>query len=118
MGELASYLNPYAPKGAWLEERLVRCGKSCRCKQGELHGTYWRLVWREGEQRKQRYVAAEDVEHFRKALELRRRRTRHWRRQRRAIEAELRRAHALVRSMPSYRRGSRSHSSPDALRAS
>jgi hypothetical protein len=96
-----AYLNPYAPKGGWLEERFVRCGKDCRCKQGQPHGTYWRLCWREGKQRKQRYVAAADVEHFQHALELRRLRTRHRRRQKRAVAAELRRARELVQRMPS-----------------
>ncbi len=40
----------------------VRCGKlGCRCANGERHGPYWFLHWREGPVQRRRYVRRADV---------------------------------------------------------
>ena len=74
-----AYELPFVPKGAWLEERYVRCGRDCRCTAGQLHGTYWRLCWRERRRKRQRYVPREYVHLYQRAIELRKgaRRSRH-----------------------------------------
>src|SRR2546428_13683945 len=94
---------PYVPKGAWLEERYVRCGKSCRCQQGAPHGTYWRLCWRERRGRRQRHIAAEDAPPYQLALEASRRPTANGREPRRS--AELAGAHAPAGMRPTAAEG-------------
>src|SRR2546426_6134326 len=89
---------PFVPKGAWLEERYVRCGKSCRCRQGEPHGTYWRLCWRQRGSRRQRYVAAEDAPTYQLAVQARRRQTSMGRMQRRSAELAVAHARAVLRA--------------------
>ena len=50
----------------------VRCGKpNCRCNNGELHGLYWFLRWREGGKQRRRYVKAADVPAVRAIIERR-----------------------------------------------
>ena len=47
----------------------VRCGAGgCKCRQGALHGPYWRHQWREGGRTRRRYVRQNDVERVRAAL--------------------------------------------------
>ena len=65
------YRLPWVPLGAWLEERYIRCGKSCQCREGQPHGTYWRLCWREDGCRRQRYLKAEDIAAYREAVQQR-----------------------------------------------
>ena len=65
------YRLPYVPRGAWLEGRHIRCGRHCRCRDGRLHGTYWRLCWREEGRRRQRYVAKQHVDAYRVAVQRR-----------------------------------------------
>ncbi|HLE80626.1 MAG TPA: DUF6788 family protein [Dehalococcoidia bacterium] len=107
------YYLPWVPKGAWLEERYVRCGKDCRCRRDQPHGTYWRLCWRErGGHKKQRYVATEHLDQYQLALELRRQHVAHRRRGRRAATAAVARARGVLRTVnartadikPTYRR--------------
>jgi hypothetical protein len=91
---------PYVPRGAWLEERLVRCGKICRCLQGHEHGTYWRLCWREkGGLRRQRYVANEHVPQYQQALEERRRHVSRRRRGLRSVREAIARARGVLRAV-------------------
>lgn len=41
----------------YIEIRYVRCGRAnCKCSKGELHGPYYLLRWREGEQKITKYV--------------------------------------------------------------
>jgi len=94
------YRLPYIPKGAWLEERFVRCGKDCRCRLGEPHGTYWRLVWRvKGKGKRQRYVATEHLAMYQTALELRRKQVAHRRGWMRSTRAALAHARAVLRAV-------------------
>ena len=45
-----------------LHARYVRCGKPrCRCAGGDLHGPYFRHVWREDGRTVRRYVRAVDA---------------------------------------------------------
>jgi len=98
---------PYIPKGAWLEERYVRCGKDCRCRHGEFHGSYWRLCWRDHRgrrsdrrtRRRQRYVAAEHVAMYQQALEVRRKQTAQYRWGLRSTRAALARARAVLKTV-------------------
>jgi hypothetical protein len=40
----------------------TRCGKPCcRCREGQLHGPYHALHWRDGAIQRRRYVRAADV---------------------------------------------------------
>ena len=51
----------------------TRCGKPhCRCCEGQLHGPYHALHWREGRVQRRRYVRAHDVPAVRAILETRR----------------------------------------------
>src|SRR5438093_840855 len=101
------YHLPYVPNGAWLEERYVRCGKDCRCRLGEAHGTYWRLCWRERRGRKsdrrtrrrQRYVAAEHVAMYQMALELRRKQVAQSRWGLRSARAAMARARGVLKTV-------------------
>ena len=68
----AGYSLPYVPKGSWVEERYIRCGKRCTCLKGQPHGVYWRLCWREGGRRRQRYVSARHETGYREAVRRRR----------------------------------------------
>jgi len=91
---------PYVPKGAWLEERYVRCGKACHCRLGEEHGTYTRLVWRvRGNGKRQRYVAAEHVSMYQQALELRRQEVARGRWGMRSARAAISRARRVLRAV-------------------
>src|SRR5437867_194536 len=103
------YLLPYVPKGAWLEERYVRCGKRCRCRSADVHGTYWRLVWRERGRRRQRYIPSEHVSQYTEALERRRVQTGARRRQRSSIASAISRARAVWRSTAASISRSNSH---------
>ena len=50
----------------------VRCGKAnCRCRQGELHGPYWFLRWREGGRQRRRYVKVDELAAVRAVIERR-----------------------------------------------
>ena len=93
------YRLPYVPKGAWLEERDVRCGRRCRCRDDKPHGSYWRLCWREGGRRLQRYVAGRHAASYREAV----RRCRNWRVERKAsleaTAAAVNHARQLLRSV-------------------
>jgi hypothetical protein len=102
-----AYGQLYIPRGAWLEERFVRCGKDCRCRHGEPHGTYWRLCWREQRgskpdrrtRRRQRYVAAEHVAMYQQALELRRKQTAEYRWGLRSARAAMARARGVLKTV-------------------
>src|SRR5437667_1980693 len=102
-----AYRQVYVPRGAWLEERYIRCGKNCRCRLGEPHGTYWRLCWREQRgrtpnrrtRRRQRYVAAEHVAMYQQALELRRKQVARNRWGLRSARAAMARARALLKTV-------------------
>src|SRR5215211_759734 len=51
----------------------TRCGKPrCRCREGQLHGPYHALHWRDGAIQRRRYVRAADVPAVRAILEKRR----------------------------------------------
>jgi hypothetical protein len=51
----------------------TRCGKPhCRCREGQLHGPYHALHWRDGTIQRRRYVRAADVPAVRAILEKRR----------------------------------------------
>src|SRR5437867_12960979 len=101
------YELPYVPPGSWLEERFVRCGKDCRCRLGEAHGTYWRLCWREQRGRKpdrrtrrrQRYLAAEHVAMYQQALELRRKHVARSRWALSSARAAMARARAVLKTV-------------------
>src|SRR3990172_8552282 len=67
-----SYRLPFVPKGGWVEERYIRCGKRCTCLKGQPHGVYWRLCWREGRRRHQRYVPARHAAGYAEAVRRRR----------------------------------------------
>ena len=79
-------------------QQWVRCGRpGCRCSQGELHGPYHYLFWREGGRLRKRYVRLADAAVARAAcLEWRERarqereRARAWWREWRALRAGLR----------------------------
>jgi len=94
-----NYRMPCVPRGAWLEERYIHCGKRCICRTGRPHGAYWRLCWREGGRRRQRYVAKQHVDAYRVAVQ------RRWQeRAERAASLEaaavaLRHARQLLRSL-------------------
>jgi hypothetical protein len=51
----------------------TRCGKPrCRCREGQLHGPYHALHWRDGATQRRRYVRGADVLAVRAILEKRR----------------------------------------------
>src|SRR5918995_6512535 len=51
----------------------TRCGKPhCRCNEGQLHGPYHALHWRDGAIQRRRYVRTDDVPAVRAILEKRR----------------------------------------------
>ena len=51
----------------------TRCGKPhCHCREGQLHGPYYALHWRDGAIQRRRYVRAADVPAVRAILEKRR----------------------------------------------
>jgi hypothetical protein len=51
----------------------TRCGKPhCRCREGQLHGPYHALHWRDGAIQRRRYVRAVDVPAVQAILEKRR----------------------------------------------
>jgi hypothetical protein len=51
----------------------TRCGKPrCRCREGQLHGPYHALHWRDGAIQRRRYVRAADVPAVQTILEKRR----------------------------------------------
>ena len=51
----------------------TRCGKPrCRCREGQLHGPYHALYWRDGAAQRRRYVRAADVAEVRAILAKRR----------------------------------------------
>jgi hypothetical protein len=51
----------------------TRCGKPhCRCREGQLHGPYHALHWRDGSVQRRRYVRSGDVPSVRAILEKRR----------------------------------------------
>ena len=51
----------------------VRCGKpACRCAEGDGHGPYWFLYWREGRTQRRRYVKQADLPVVRAVVERRR----------------------------------------------
>ena len=66
-------ISPKAPPVGPLPGTLVpaykRCGAAgCKCRQGALHGPYWRHQWREGGRTRRRYVRQNDVKRVRAAL--------------------------------------------------
>ena len=67
-----NYRMPCVPRGAWLEERYIHCGKRCICRTGRPHGAYWRLCWREEGRRRQRYVPARHAAGYAEAVGRRR----------------------------------------------
>lgn len=93
------YRLPYVPKGAWLEERLVRCGKICRCQLGQPHGTYWRLCWRKRGQKRQRYIPAQHIDLYQAAVQARREQVRERRRGFVVARAGLASARHLLRRL-------------------
>lgn len=46
-----------APVRGCVHAVRTRCGKAvCRCREGDLHGPYFHLVWREHGRRRTRYI--------------------------------------------------------------
>ena len=91
---------PYVPRGAWLEERHIRCGKRCRCRSGQPHGSYWRLCWREEGRRRQRYLPVGVEPAYREAVEQQRQHMAERRAQLLVADASLTQARQLLRSVP------------------
>jgi hypothetical protein len=82
----------------------VRCGKpTCRCANGEGHGPYWYLRWREGAVQRRRYVRHADVPAVRAIID---RRQEHDRRERRELAealAEWRSLRAWLKALDTHR---------------
>ena len=78
----------------------TRCGKAqCRCRDGQLHGPYHVLHWRDGAIQRRRYVRAADVPAVQAVLEKRR----HQRRAERLVHAlSLRSWRQLTRLVENY----------------
>ncbi len=78
----------------------VRCGKpTCHCVEGEGHGPYWFLHWREGTTQRRRYIRGADVEAVRAVVEGRRRDHREMRRAVALAVADLRRMRTWLRDL-------------------
>ncbi len=83
-----------------LVRHRVRCGKpTCHCVEGEGHGPYWFLHWREGTVQRRRYVRQVDVEAVRAVVEGRRRDDREMRRAVALALADLRRMRTWLRDL-------------------
>jgi len=78
----------------------VRCGKlTCHCVEGQRHGPYWFLHWREGAVQRRRYVRQVDVEAVRAVVVGRRRDDREMRRAVALAVADLRRMRTWLRDL-------------------
>ncbi len=56
-----------------LAAHRIRCSKPrCRCVEGEGHGPYWFLHWRDGPVQRRRYIRHADVPAVRAVVEQRR----------------------------------------------
>jgi len=78
----------------------VRCGKPiCHCVEGQGHGPYWVLRWREGATQRRRYVRQADVEAVRVVVEARHRDDRQMRRAVILALADLRRVRTWLRDL-------------------
>src|SRR5687768_5401699 len=78
----------------------TRCGKPiCRCREGQLHGPYHALHWRDGTIQRRRYVRAPDVPVVRAILEERREQRRH---ERLILALSLRSWRQLTRMIEDY----------------
>ena len=89
---------PALPKMGAVCRQWVRCGRpSCRCQQGELHGPYFYLFWREDGRLRKRYIRLTDAPAQQDACRDRRQgagrerdRLRTWRSQWRTLRNQLR----------------------------
>ena len=83
-----------------LVRHRVRCGKpTCRCADGQGHGPYWFLRWREGTIQRRRYVRQADAAAVRAVIAQRRRDDRDARLAAAVAAADLRRLRAWLRDL-------------------
>ncbi len=83
-----------------LVRHRVRCGKpSCRCADGEGHGPYWFLHWRDGGVQRRRYVRQADAAAVRRVVARRQRDDRAARRAAALAITDLRRLRAWLREL-------------------
>ena len=87
-------------KTAALVRHRVRCGKpTCRCADGQGHGPYSFLHWRDGTSQRRRYVRQADAAAVRRVIERRHRDDRAARLAAAFAGADLRRLRAWLRDL-------------------
>ena len=85
------------PKTGAVCAQWVRCGRlGCRCSDGQLHGPYHYLFWREGRRLRKRYIRKGDAQAIRAAYDELREKARARRRSAKEAWGQLRAARGLI----------------------